>query len=656
MTNFLSMICCISFFYLFPIKVFCQQLEKDVSLDALLNIKISTAARYEQSVSEAPASVTIITSDDIEKYGYRTLGDVLSGVKGFYISNDRNYIYAGTRGFSRPTDYNNRILLQINGHDMNENIFGSATIDNSLSLKPEIIDKIEIIRGPGSALYGNNAMFAVINIITKNGNLVNGLEISTEVGSFDRLRNSAMYGKRYNNGFDIVISGLWGNIDGEDLYFEEFDDPATNSGIAENLDTDKHHSLFTTLSYKDFTVQGIVTSLEKGIPTAPWETDFNNNSMKTEDNQTHIEIKYNYEVSESKAFNIKGYYNHYDFGSTYPFNNNPELAADYFDSSDGNWVGSELQFRWDTSPNNRIITGIEYQDHLRADYKYWGEDVIWFKGDFPYSVLSMYVQDSYQIRENLSLTLGVRRDDYSNESDTTTPRAALIYNPFKTSTVKALYGEAFRVPNTYEKNYNEEDYWKANLFLKSENIRTIELIWEQRLKKEMYGIISLYRYRMHNLIDTMYGETDELFYYGNLDKVTANGLELGFHIKLRNDLSGYFSYSFQKVEDNQNNRLSNSPGHLIKCGASYPLLNWLYAGGEMYFETERKTVYDTTTDSYFLSNFNLSTEPILKHFTFSLLAKNIFDTEYKLPGGFEHIQHGIIQSGRQLILKADYHH
>lgn len=88
---------------------------RDIPLDSLLNMRISTASKYNQTMNEAPASVTIITSEDIERYGYRTLEDVFAGVRGFYISNDRNYSYVGVRGFGRPTDYNNRILLLIDG-------------------------------------------------------------------------------------------------------------------------------------------------------------------------------------------------------------------------------------------------------------------------------------------------------------------------------------------------------------------------------------------------------------------------------------------------------------------------------------------------------------------------------------------------------------
>src|SRR5690606_14419843 len=105
-----------------------------ISLDSLLNTRISAASKYAQTADEAAASVTIVTSDDIERNGYTNLGEVLEGVRGFYLSSDRNYQYLGTRGFSRPSDYNNRILVLVDGHTLNEHTWGSAQVGDDITL------------------------------------------------------------------------------------------------------------------------------------------------------------------------------------------------------------------------------------------------------------------------------------------------------------------------------------------------------------------------------------------------------------------------------------------------------------------------------------------------------------------------------------------
>jgi hypothetical protein len=123
----------------------------DTSIEDLMSIEIDTvsgASRFKQKVTEAPASVTIITSNDIAKYGYRTLADILRNVQGFYVTYDRNYSWLGVRGYGPPGDYNSRIALMIDGHRLNDNIFDAALIGTEFPLDVDLIDREEVIRGP----------------------------------------------------------------------------------------------------------------------------------------------------------------------------------------------------------------------------------------------------------------------------------------------------------------------------------------------------------------------------------------------------------------------------------------------------------------------------------------------------------------------------
>src|SRR6266498_736918 len=101
----------------------------ELSLDQLVNIRVESvfgASKYEQKITEAPASISIITAEEIEKFGYRTLAEALESVRGIYVANDRNYTYFGLRGFMRPGDYNTRELFLVDGHRMNDDIFDSS--------------------------------------------------------------------------------------------------------------------------------------------------------------------------------------------------------------------------------------------------------------------------------------------------------------------------------------------------------------------------------------------------------------------------------------------------------------------------------------------------------------------------------------------------
>ncbi len=188
------------------------------SLEALLNTPISAVSKYEQTMGEAPASVTILTSEDFERYGWRTLDEALQTVRGMYISNDRNYAYLGARGFGRPSDYNNRVVLLINGHMNNEDFYNSASIGPSLGMNVDAIERVEIVRGPGSTLYGAEAIFAVVDVVTKDAATIDGLRLAAEGGALGRTSLSGIYGGRIGDSADLTLAIQLSNIDGDDLY------------------------------------------------------------------------------------------------------------------------------------------------------------------------------------------------------------------------------------------------------------------------------------------------------------------------------------------------------------------------------------------------------------------------------------------------------
>jgi iron complex outermembrane receptor protein len=136
----------------------------DMSLEELMDVEIYSASKYSQKASEAPSSVTVITAEEIKLYGFRNITDILKMVPGFYDTYDRNYSYLGVRGFGRPGDYNSRILVLIDGHRLNDNIGDTVLAGNEFPLDIDLIDRVEVVRGPGSALYGSNALFAVVSV------------------------------------------------------------------------------------------------------------------------------------------------------------------------------------------------------------------------------------------------------------------------------------------------------------------------------------------------------------------------------------------------------------------------------------------------------------------------------------------------------------
>ncbi len=250
---------------------------------------------------------------------------------------------------------------------------------------------------------------------------------------------------------------------------------------------------------------------------------------------------------------------------------------------------------------------------------------------------------------------GIRYDSYSNEKNSLTPRAAAIYNPYKSTTVKLLYGEAFRVPTIYEKYYSDSySGYKNSLSLSPEKIRTVELVVEQRVSQEIFCVGSLYNYRMSDLIDTKIDAADNLKQFQNVGIVNASGIELEVNGRFMPGISGYINYSMQAANDEQSSALTNQPAHLVKAGASFPISSFAFFSLDGRYETKRKTVYNAYTDSYALLHGNVTYKILGNILEASLRVKNIFNTRYSTPGGFEHIQQQIEQDGRTLLFRLSY--
>ena len=267
---------------------------KSMSLEDLGEVRVYTvvaASKFEQKTTEAPASVSVVTQEEIKRYGYRTLADILGSLQGFNVSYDRDYSYLGVRGLNLGDD-NSRVLLLVDGHRINNNINDSAAIGTDFLLDVDLIERVEVIRGPGSVLYGNNAFFGVINVITRKGGQVNGVEASAEYAGFDTYKVRFTAGKSFTNGISFLLSGShYDSAGAEHLYYPQFDQRsssyygAANNGVAQNQDGDSFSSLFGSVSYWDLTLAGGYIHREKVNPTAPNFTTFNDPRSRTVDDR-----------------------------------------------------------------------------------------------------------------------------------------------------------------------------------------------------------------------------------------------------------------------------------------------------------------------------------------------------------------------------------
>lgn len=636
-----------------PLDTKAQEMEAEVdslSLESLLDIEISAASKYDQTTREAPASVSVITSEDIRRYGYRTLAEVLNSLRGFYTSYDRNYAYVGVRGFGRPTDYNNRVLLLINGHTMNEGLYGGMTIDTIMPLNLDRIERIEVIRGPGSALYGTGAMFGVINVVTLNQDRNEQVEISGLTGTLDHYEGAFSLQAVPAHDLTLHLQGRAGDVGGPDrLYYAAYDDPATNNGIAVALDWDRFYQLSGAVSYRGWTIQGWNSWRKKGIPTGAWEAQFNTEQY-SQDEARFIEGKYERVFSPQSSLMARAYLDEYDYFGKALY----EIQT--FDRSVTRWAGSEVQFRWDSHASNRLILGSEYQNTFRAYYEYWDTTAVYSTIDAPFDVFSLYLQDAWQATPEVGLTFGLRHDQYSHVGGTSSPRLALVYTPSIHSALKLLYGSAFRAPNGYELFFDQPDAgFKPNPNLKPERIRTLELVGEHQFSTTVAATVSLFRNRMRGLIDPVTDPDDGLTFNRNLGQVLAQGIEAEAQLRTSSGGHAALSYTWQHTDAlNPHRTLSNSPHHLLKGHFTVPLFQRMYLSTEWHYESRRLTVQDTYTKPFLWTNLTLTTSSREGHWRGGFQVRNVLDARYRLPGGFEHLQDAIEQDGRTASVKLSY--
>ncbi len=600
---------------------------------------VFSASKYEQKVTEAPARINIVTAKEIETYGYQNLADILRSVPGFYTSYDRNYSYTGVRGFGIPGDYDTRILTLVDGHRVNENVYDSLSTMRGFVLDVDLIERVEIVRGPASSLYGSNAFFGVVNVITKSGRDIQGTEISAAGGSYETYQGRISYGDKFSNGLEMLLSGTYYESAGQhELYYPEFDDPATNNGIAVNADDRIIPSFFAKLSHGGFTLTGAYAEVEKGIPTAPYETVFNDSRTGTRDERSYLDLSYQGILDSGTEVSGRVFYDYYDYSGdwVYDYSDAGDLSdlSLFTDEAQGEWWGAEAQVSKTLFEHHRFTLGAEYRNSVRQDLSEYDDFDVYMDSSTDNYTWGVFLQDEFQIKSNLILNLGVRYDEFDSAGSTVNPRAALIWSPLEATTLKLLYGSAYRAPNAYELYYHDGDVsQKAAGTLESETIDTYEFIVEQRLHSSLNLVASLYRNEIEDLITLDTDPADDLLVFVNQGDSKARGAELELYGNWSDGWSGSVSYTYQDAEDAMGVWLVNSPRNLAKLNVIAPLLsNKLSAGLEMQYESERKTITGNETSSFVVTNLTLFNQDWIDGLQASISVYNLFDETYSNPG------------------------
>jgi len=636
----------------------------DMSLEELMSIDVDSvygASGFAQKVTEAPASVTIVTSEEIQRYGYRTLADVLRNVPGFYVTYDRNYSYLGVRGFGLPGQYNNSVALLIDGHRINDNIFDGALIGTEFPLDVDLIQRVEVIRGPNSSQYLASAFLAVINIVTKRWRDLPKVTVEGEAASYGTYQGRVSYGNKFSNGLDLLLSGSFYDSHGQDqLFFPAFDDPATNNGIAVNADDDEFHQLFANVSWGGFTLQGVYGSRDKGIPTASFGSVFDVTDTRTVDVRGYLDLTYKRDLGRGWTLSSRTYYDLFNNDGTYVYDysasGGPSRVLNR-NFGHGKWWGEEATVSKQVFHAQRVSVGAEIRDNFEQDQGNYDVQpfVQYFRDSRTSTVLSVYAQDEIRLRNNLILNLGIRYDRYSLFGGTTNPRAALIYNPWRNTHFKLLYGQAFRAPNLFELFYNAPGN-EANPSLRPETVKTTELVWEQYFANHFRTTASAFYYPIRSLIGERIDPVNGNAFFANAGSLNLRGFELSLSKTLPGGLDSTVSYSFQDAEDaSPRMALTNSPKHLVQGSLSAPIVKQkVFASVDLQFVSRRATLTGEYTGAYIVPNFTLFTRNVLKGWDISASLYNGSNQKYADPAGNGLAENTIVQDGRTFRIKVGY--
>jgi iron complex outermembrane receptor protein len=636
----------------------------NLSFEELANVKVATvygASKHEQTVAEAPSDVTIVTAQDIKQFGYRTLGEILNGVRGFYTVSDGVYDYLGTRGFHRPGDYGGRILITLDGHRMNDDIFDSSPVGTEFLLDVDLIERVEVIRGPGSSLYGDNAVFAVINIITRKGRDANGTELVASYGSYNEGTGRVTFGNRFTNGIEMLASVSFLGRDGNnDRYYQAFAN--INHGHAVDNQSASVPQAFGTLSYKDISIEGGISQRTEIAPTGPYYTTFNDVKDKVVDQRGFLELKLEHHFDDDLQLMGRVYYDHYRYNGNYPLAEYspgdpryPGAITLNLDRDDQESAGAEIQVRKTLFERHRLTAGTEYRHDFILDQKNYDVGGVSYLNSNPTEdTVGVYVQDEYTICHKLLLNAGARFDYFSSFGNTFNPRAALIYTPWTNSTFKAIYGQAFRAPDAFEQYYEAPGYL-ADTRLKPETIRSYELDYDQTISRHFQLVSSVFYYQINHLI-TFGTDPSGDSVFGNLAGATSTGGEIELDATWAKGWKGKASYTYADARDSSTSqRLSDSPKHVGKLALSAPV--WhdkVSANLEVLALSDRETIQGNNLPPYWVANFNLFSHDIIKNLEFSAGVYNLFDRKYQDPVGSDFPQASVQQNGRSFRAKISY--
>jgi outer membrane receptor protein involved in Fe transport len=648
--------------------------------------QVEAASRAIEEVRDAPGSVSVVPYQELRAMRYPTVAEALRGVRGVYTSDDRGYVTLGFRGFARPGDYGNRTLVLLDGQPMNDDWLWSSYVGYDLRTDLDDIERIEVVRGPGSVLYGTGAFSGVVNLVPRGTDEPTGAEVGMSVAGDGVARGRAHVQVRFGDHGGAWTTLAAGHGAGRDFYFPEFaaDGPPAVAGQARGLDSFDVVTWTGQARWEFVKLQWSLNSHRKTLPTGEFNTIVGDADTFQTDTRAMVEARVEPKLGPMLQSTTRTYANYYGYRGHFAHLADPNDGGLEYTTFDGQWVGAEQRFVLTPLKTVRLSAGGVVEDHFGA-HQYDATDLNGVLTDDTrdFSLLAAYGVADVLPTPWLKVEAGARYDAYSAFGHAFSPRAAIIVRPTNADNIKVLAGKAFRAPSIYETFYQFLGGQQQNLHLSPESMYSAEVEYSHAFNTTLTGLVAVYENLVTDLIALQYLSANlsgpyQYQYQNTSSPVATTGLEA----ELRREWQGGWmvaaTYSYQRskyvastsfgdvITEKQNANLRevpNAPEHLASFLASAPIssraLGSLAASTRLTFTSSRFDRYDQPTDPpqghtepALLWDIVLSgTEPRWR-ITYALGLYNAFDWRWTVPVSPEFRQTTIPQSGRTVLATA----
>jgi outer membrane receptor protein involved in Fe transport len=638
----------------------------DLSLEELLRVEVTSASKYSQAAREAPSAVQVITSEDIRRYGWRTLAEALQSLPGVYGTFDRAYSFVGARGFLVAGDYNTRFLLLLDGQRLNDNLYEQASFGDEFPVDLALVERIEYVPGPGSSIYGSNAMFGVINVISRRPEASPHLAMSTSLGSFGERSVAATAQYRANQDGPAVLLSVSRALEGkrDTAYANAIGLPTANGsasvdGVARGLDNQVVERAFVRYTHGNFS-GSLWTATRRVQPSsALYGSNFNDNRLALKDVSSGAMVEYNRAIANELQFSAKVSYQHFEYNGKYPYIDGTAGAYVVDDLALGEWVTGEARLLYTGLKGHKLVLGADALSDRRAKQATRDIDV---EVNPPFNInektrrSSIYAQDEFSFASSWLLNAGLRYDRYSGGESTTSPRLGLIWKANDRTTLKLLGGRAYRVANAYERLYDSIGFL-ANAKLRPETIRTLEAVGEVQIGGNQQVTVSLFDYKLANLIEQV--PLDSLtFQYQNGPDSEVRGVEAAYRLRSIDGLNFSTSLALNNERTDTARGQTGSPRWVAKIRGSHTLFSPKVIGafeanaiGRRQFSAGGEPL---VLGAELIANLIVSATDVLPGLDAQFRVTNLFDRKRDYAAPNEVSLNRIPQYGRQWSLNLLY--